>query len=474
MYNERELHAVLATDFLAFLEMVFETVSPGDRFKDNWHIQAIARQLEKIERGLTRRLIVTMPPRHLKSITISVAWVAWMLGRDPTRKFVCASYAAELALKHARDCRAVMQSAWYRQAFPETIIERVSENDFTTTRKGGRLSTSVGGVMTGRGGSIIVIDDPMKPDEAPSVVARKNVKQWYQRTVSSRLDDKNEGAVVVVMQRLHEDDLAGNLLETEGVWEHLNLPAIAESDDEIEIAEGEVHRRSAGDVLQPGRESREVLDATRREMGSANFSAQYQQAPVPEDGTLVKREWLRRWTSRPVRQQGDRIVQSWDTASKDGVFNDWSVCITALVRGHEVYLLDVFRKKLAFPDLLREVVDRARREQATALLVEDAASGQQVIQMLNREQPSGVPRPIKRAAQSDKVTRMSGQSSRIEAGELLLPEEAPWLADFERELIGFPSTRHDDQVDALAQLLEWTGQRNFDSGVIIGGLLIEG
>ena len=459
--SESELFdVVLRQDFVSFLAKTFMEVSGGDQFIHNWHLHAIAWELEQIMRGNNTRLIVTMPPRYLKSIAISVAWPAWMLGRNPLLRFVCVSYSGDLAAKHANDCRSVIQSDWYQRIFPKTRLRKggTAEMDFRTTQGGGRLSTSVGGTLTGRGGDIIIIDDPIKPDDAHSEVTRRNLIHWFSNTLVSRLNNKKTGAMVLVMQRLHENDLAGHLLEAGG-WQHLSLPAIAETDRKIATGKGRFKCFAEGDVLHPERETRAQLEQLRQTMGPATFSAQYQQDPVPVEGLHIKREWLRSYAKPPERQPGDQIVQSWDTASKDGVFNDYSVCVTALVRKREIYVLDVYRAKLQFPELKRKVEQLARAWEADVLLIEDAASGQQLIQILRRENARDVPRPIACKPEGDKVTRFSAQSHVIEAGSLTLPETAAWRDDFVRELLGFPNLKHDDQVDALTQLLAWISSR---------------
>ncbi|PJI86338.1 ParB-like nuclease family protein [Yoonia maricola] len=267
---------------------------------------------------------------------------------------------SDLARKHANDCRALMRTGWYRRLFPKTLLQkgRSAEMDFNTTAGGERLSTSVGGTLTGRGGDIIIIDDPIKPDEALSETTRRAVLSWFSNTLSSRLNDKKRGAIVLVMQRLHEEDLAGHLLEAGG-WYHLSLPAIAEVDLQIPVGRNQTHQFAEGSALHAERESVMQLEILRRSMGSANFSAQYQQSPVPVEDLHVKRDWLRYCDVQPDPITGDRIVQSWDTASKDGVFSDYSVCVTALTRKREVYILDVYRAKLQFPDLKRRVVELA-------------------------------------------------------------------------------------------------------------------
>jgi predicted phage terminase large subunit-like protein len=386
---------------------------------------------------------------------ISVAWVAWCLGKNPRLNFVCVSYSNELSLKHARDCRAVMSTAWYQRLFPQTVIapSRQAVHDFETTRGGGRLATSIGGTLTGRGGDIIIIDDPINPKEANSDVEREGVNDWFASTLASRLNDKTKGAIITVMQRLHQFDLAGMLIES-GDWHQLSLPAIAPGDIAIPLTRGRIHQRKAGDILHPAHEPIEALNDIKRLQGSIYFAAQYQQEPVPAAGNVVRAEWLKTYDEFDPASPG-RIVQSWDTASKEGALNDWSVGITAHVHRSQVYILDVFRRKVNFPELKHAVIRLARDHRASVLLIEEQASGFQLIQTLRAEAPSQMPWPIARKPEGDKLSRMLGVTGQIEAGQLYLPTEAHWLADFKSELLAFPSGRHDDQVDALTQLMSW-------------------
>ena len=201
-------------------------------------------RFERVAAGEIKRLIILVPPRSLKSICASVALPAWLLGSDPTRRIICVSYSADLAAKHARDCRAVMTAPWYQAVFPSTRLDpaKSAETEFMTTQRGFRLATSTGGTLTGRGGNIIIIDDPLKPADAHSDARRLDLQQWFSNTLLSRLDDKVNGAIVLVMQRLHIDDLAGYLMEQEG-WEVLSLPAIAEVEQEVLIGPDKVHYR---------------------------------------------------------------------------------------------------------------------------------------------------------------------------------------------------------------------------------------
>lgn len=451
------LRQLMRRDFRVFLRKAFSTIEGGAQLKWNWHLDAIAHELDRVRRGDNRNLVVTMPPRNLKSITISVAWVAWMLGHDPRLNFVCVSYANELSAKMARDCLYLMQSGWYRDLFPATIISsrRSAVHDFETTAGGGRLATSLTGTLTGRGGDIIIVDDPIKPSEAYSKVTRDNANNWFRMTLASRLDDKEKGAIILVMQRLHQDDPAGRLLETGG-WHELSLPAIAPEPQIVPLGRGRFHHRIEGDPLHPDRESLATLDGLRRSMGSIDFNAQYNQRPVPVDGNVIKAGWLRSYgPAFDWENAGGKIILSWDTASKDGPFSDWSVCIVAHVDRSTIRIVDVLRARLTFPQLKAAAIRLARSYRAHVMLVEDAASGTQLIQTLRAEQPSGVVLPIPIRPETDKESRLNGATGQIEAGQLLLPQDAPWLAEFKSELLAFPNARHDDQADALSQLMNW-------------------
>src|ERR1700724_2168910 len=268
----RYLDTILAHDFSAVVMKVFETVAPGDEFLPNWHIDAMTFAAKGMIDGRIKRMITTVPPRHLQSIIFSVALPAYLLGQDPTKRIICVSYSADLAIKHAIDFRAVVTSEWYRRIFPRAAVSREKDTQFETmtTARGFRFATSLGGTLTGRGADLIVLDDPQKPEEALSEAHRNSAGQWFDTTLLSRLDSKSEGAVVMVMQRLHEDDLAGRLLE-KGGWEHLKIAAIAEQEERITVGRRRIHKRTAGTVIDSRRESLEELEHLRESMGEVFF-----------------------------------------------------------------------------------------------------------------------------------------------------------------------------------------------------------
>jgi len=249
------LEALLRFDLRYFVRKCFQTIVPGETYYSSWYIDAIVHQLMLVHSGETTRLLINQPPRSLKSICVSVGFVAWLLGHDPTIRIMVVSYSNELVVELHRQFRIVINSPWYRALFPAMRPAKDTDTELVTAAGGSCYATSVGGTLTGRGADLIVIDDPLKPEEAMSEAARKRVIDWYGGTLVSRLNDKENGPIIVVMQRLHEDDLAGHLLR-QGGWRHLDLPAIAVEDSIIPIGHGKVINRRCGDLLHPERERR--------------------------------------------------------------------------------------------------------------------------------------------------------------------------------------------------------------------------
>jgi predicted phage terminase large subunit-like protein len=470
------VYAACRRDLVSFVRKMFHVLNPSARFHMNWHICAIAYYLEQVRLGKIKRLIITVPPRSLKSIMCSVAFPAFVLGHDPTKRLIVASYSADLAIKHGNDFRKIVNSAEYHGIFPGMRISAMkdTQTEVVTTLNGFRLAISVDGALTGRGGDIIIIDDPIAALAAVSQKSREHVANWYFNTLLSRLDDKQNGAIVLVMQRLHEDDLVGVQLRGSDAWTVLSLPAIAQQDEEIPIGNGQVHFRRAGDVLHPEREPREVLESLRAQLGPEIYSAQYQQRPVPPGGVMIKRAWLRRYDQLP---QSGQVIQSWDVANKQGEENDYSVCSTWRIYDKRYYLIDLLRGRFDFPTLRTKVSQQAKLHKASQILIEDAGFGTALIQELKTAHFSVV--GVK--PEYDKKIRMALQSAKFENGQVFFPKEAPWLRDLEDELFAFPNGRHDDQVDSISQALGhkiasfWTNEsldryNNFVSALILARL----
>ena len=450
-----EYAEILRRDLMSFIERSFYEVNPQTRLLRAPHIELIAAKLEACRLGKMRRLIINLPPRQLKSHCASVAFPAWCFGHDPAGHIICASYGQDLADKFARDCRRIMASAWYRRLFLTRLSDRQPVHDFATTEQGTRMATSVGGVLTGRGAEMIIIDDPLKPDEALSESRRSAVNEWYDHTLLSRLNDKEQGRIIIIMQRLHQDDLVGHVLE-QADWEILSFPAIAETEEVYEIVSPlgrRLFKRDVGDVLHPERELAATLAHIRQTIGEYNFSAQYQQNPTPLGGAIVKTAWLQYYEPVQRPERFSQTVQSWDTANKATELSDYSVCTSWGVFENRYYLLDVFRQRLDYPDLKRKVLELAKRHRPNKILIEDKASGTQLIQDL-RADGLYVITAYQPPAGTDKIMRLHAQTALFENGRVLLPTRAPWLSDYVNELTSFPGTRYDDQVDSTTQALD--------------------
>ena len=385
----------------------------------------------------------------------SIAFPAWCLGHDPSAQILCVSYAGELADKLARDYRLIMMSRWYQRIFPTRLApHRQAVQEFLTTRQGYRLATSNGGVLTGRSADIILIDDPLKPEEALSDTQRRAANEWFSHTLYSRLNDKRNGAIVIIMQRLHEDDLVGHVLAQEP-WEIVRFPAIAEEHEvhRIETILGpQAFTRRRGEALHAAREPLDTLARIRHTIGEYNFAGQYQQCPAPLGGGLVKEQWFKRYGENDRPETFDRIVQSWDTANKATELSDFTVCTTWGIKGKNLYLLSVLRKRLEYPALKRAVREQQSLFDADVVLIEDKASGTQLIQELITE---GFHRVTRYQPDCDKIMRLNAQTGLIENGFVYIPQKASWLAEYLHELTVFPKGKHDDQVDSTAQFLDW-------------------
>jgi predicted phage terminase large subunit-like protein len=443
---------ICRNDFRAFAQKAFEIINPGEEFLDNWSIGAIVHALEEMRLGTCRRQIINMPPRTLKSFLVSVCWPAFLLGHDPATKIIVVSYAENLAEKLSNDTRRLMLSSFYQAVFPQTGLDRHTNLQLTTKQNGFRYATTVGGSVTGFGADWIVLDDPNNTNEIESEAAREKVKTFYGQTLLSRLNNPSEGRLLLAMQRVHDGDLSGHLLKHRD-WRHLKLQARATEDAEIAIGLGLLHPVRAGDLLQPNRLPAHWLDAQKLEMTSGAFEAQYQQQPVPAEGNMIKKEWLR-YSDAPQRSAG-RVTLSLDTATKENTENDYSACTIWLELDGKHHLTHVWREKVNFSPLRRKVLDMIDIFHPDTILIEDAGSGSALVQELGG---LGVP-AIPRKAKDPKAVRLSSASSYLESGLMWLPKDASWLAEFEAELLGFPGARHDDLVDTLSQYFGWIRER---------------
>lgn len=446
------MRLLLRTSLHAYVHRAFLEIYPGTEFKSAYYIRAICYALERVERGEVRRLLILLPPRHLKSHCASVGFSTWFLGRNPSLSVVGASYNADLAQTFSGQARRLLEAPWHRAVFPDLVLDprKASAEELRIRHHGGRrLATSVGGTFTGKGADLIIIDDPMKADEAFSQTRRDDIYGWMTSTVISRFNDPKTGALIVVAQRLHVDDLPGRLMAAGG-WEVLELPAIATAPAKVRLGPREVWNRELGDLLHPERIDLATLDSIRTELGNAAYEAQYLQRPAPPEGHLIRTEWFGTYDKPLPRNQYEAVLQSWDPAAVPGNSNDYSVCLTIGLIGADIDILHVHRQRHGFPDLQRAAVQLRKAWEPNLIVIERSHTGialkQDLVQRKFREVRGHRPK-------GTKEERMATFTPLLERGEVRLARSAPWLGSFLEECGQFPNGKFDDQVDALSQAL---------------------
>lgn len=461
VFTRQEYEAALRADFMGYFCWAWSQLHPSQKLITGWHLQALAAALTKCATGETKRLIINLPPRNLKSEFASIVFPTWLLGLDPSRKIINITYSEALTKDFARGSKALMETAGYKRFFPGARINprANADTDFTMMKhRGKRFGTTVFGPITGFGGDFLIIDDPIKPEDARSDVVRTRVNEWFESTAISRLDRKETGCIIVIMQRLHVDDLSGRLLEAGG-WTHLNLPALATERQVLDAGQGLTWTREIGDPLNDRFESIETLAAIRESIGEHFWQSQYQQAPVMPGGNIIKLEWLKRFTVPLEAEPKDELVVSWDPAFATGERNDWSVGTTWLVRGKNYYLVDVVRGQFVGGDLVTAIAASCMQCQKlcnTTLLLEKVNGMDLVVEQVRAKFAGDIELVPPRG---DKVSRVWALAPVFDRGSVFLPTEAPWLNEYVKELVAFPRGKHDDQVDSTSQFLSWITTR---------------
>jgi predicted phage terminase large subunit-like protein len=450
-YSTEELHAASRLRFDIFMERAYNVLNPGTPLLWNWHLEALSFKLQQVAEGKIRRLIINIPPRSLKSVCASIAFPAWLLGCNPAKRIICVSYSQDLARMFSLQTRQLMKSEMYKDVFPNTVIseEKDTESFFRTTQHGQLLATSVGGTLTGQGGDILILDDPLKAEDARSDTKRTAVNDWYRSTALSRLDDPKSGAIIVVMQRLHLDDLTAFLLEQQG-WEVLRLPAIADITRTYELYDGAIRTFEAGELLHRDRLGEKELKELKASLGTAQFEAQYLQSPVPGGGNVFHWDWFKYLDEASALGEYEYVVQSWDIATTQSATSNYSACTTWGITGDRSVLIDVHRVKLEFVPLIREVERLDEKFQPDVIVIETSGVGINVYQQARATIGDYV---LSVSPAKGKLERAEGVTPLIEAGNVLLPPHAPWLVALREEVRAFPAGKHDDQVDSMVQFL---------------------
>jgi hypothetical protein len=434
MASERAIaDEVIRTDFAAFILWAYSILYPGKRLLINWHIVLLADYFEDLRLGRRRRLLICMPPRHLKSFIGSACFPAWILGHEPGVKIVCISYSQDLADEFAHQFRILLESSEYRRIFPKTRIDpgRSKKSNIGTTRNGHRRATSITGAVTGLGGDYLIIDDAIKADDVFSEVVRERVNSWFDTTLQSRLDDPKTGRIIIIAQRLHVDDLPGRMI-ARGGWDLLNLPMIAWEKQRFETRDSLIVR-PPGDILHEERMGEEEIRQIQSTLPSWLFEAQYNQRPVQAGGNLFKLEWLQ-YTEQPVDPRScDYVLQSWDTASQISSTNDYSVCVTVGLRGSDIHILDIYRDRIEFPDQVKRVPILRKQWGTDLVMVEGSIGGLNLYQQVCRDHDR-CRWIITFTPKGSKEERAEGQTVKFEKRRVFIPRHALWRLSFESEL----------------------------------------
>ncbi|MGJ3230732.1 MAG: phage terminase large subunit [Oceanicaulis sp.] len=448
--HRTQLDAAQKAFFHFFLQRAFAELE-GEPLKSLEYVEALSLALQQTVERDAGRLLVTIPPRHLKSVAAAIALPAWILGRDPRANVMVATYSDQLSAEHAAKFARIVNAGWYKRLFPQTRAASSSKYEWRTTAGGARYAISVGGTVTGFGADVIIIDDILKASEARQEVMRAKARQFYTETLRSRLNNPKTGSIIAIMQRLHEDDFAAFLLAS-GRYRQLNLPMIAEENQTIPLHGGRTWRREKGDVLDPYRNPPEKIADAQAEYGPVVFAAQFQQSPVLPEGAVIDIKKLKLIEKPPPKEKCVWIVQSWDTAVETGPTCSYSVCTTWGFVDGVWHLLDVYRARLDGADLKARIVQLAAKWGAEEVLVEKTNATRFMWSAMRQE---GGLLPVLIAPEGSKLERLSANLDWLHSGSVVFPTEVDWWPELRDEMRAFPESRYDDQVDTISQFMRW-------------------
>jgi predicted phage terminase large subunit-like protein len=461
-----------------FVKQSWDVVEPGVPFVGSWHIETICEHLEAVSAGDIQRLLINIPPRHSKSTIVSVMWPMWEWLTSPQEKFLCASYSGNLSIRDNLKARRLVQSPWYQERWGDLFKlagDQNAKQRFENDRTGYRIATSVGGTATGEGGSRLILDDPHGAQAAQSDTIRESDLEWFDVVWSTRLNNPKTDAMVTVMQRLHERDISGHILEDIGGWEHIKIPAEWDGAKRTTVLGNYDPRTKVGELICPDRFGPEEITRLKQLLGTYGASGQLQQDPTPSEGGILKTKYFELWPSDKALPQFEYILQSYDCAFTEKTTGDPTACTVWAMFTHDnqrnAMLIDAWDEHLSYPELrsraikdwqteyggtsVKDGLRRARRPDR--VLVEAKASGQSLIQDLRLAK---VPVISYNPGMADKVSRAHQAAPTLELGMLWIPESAKnrghpvtWASAFLKQVAKFPVAEHDDYVDTMTQAI---------------------
>lgn len=461
-----------------FVKQSWNVVEPGISFIPSWHIEEICEHLEAVTCGDIRKLLINIPPRHSKSTIVSVMWPMWEWLTDPAHKYLCASYSGNLSIRDNLKCRRLVQSPWYQERWGHLFKlsgDQNAKQRFENDRTGYRLATSVGGTATGEGGSRLILDDPHSAQEAQSDAIRDSALEWFDVVWSTRLNDPKRDAMVTIMQRLHEKDISGHILEDIGGWEHLMIPAEWDGVRRKTILGPYDPRETKGELICPERFGEKEITELKQLLGTYGTAGQLQQDPSPSEGGILKTKHINLWPADKPLPPFEYVIQSYDCAFTEKTSGDPTACTVWAVFTHksqrQVMLIDAWDEHLSYPDLRARAIkdwsteygstsvkDGLRRSRKPdRVLVEAKASGQSLLQDLRLAK---VPAIGYNPGMADKISRAHQAAPTLELGLIWVPESGKnqgqsvsWAQPFIKQLTKFPVAQHDDYVDTFTQVV---------------------
>jgi len=467
-----------AASLYEFVRQSWHVVEPGVPFIGGWHIEQICEHLEACSGGDLRKLLINIPPRHSKSTIVSVMWPMWEWLTDPAQKFLCASYSGNLSIRDNLKARRLIQSPWYQDRWGHMFRlagDQNAKQRYENDKTGYRLATSVGGTATGEGGSRLLLDDPHSAQEAQSDAIRESALEWFDVVWSTRLNDPKADVMVTIMQRLHERDISGHIIEDIGGWEHLMIPAEWDGVRRKTSVGPYDPRQKKGELICPDRFGEDEIADLKKLLGAYGSAGQLQQEPTPSEGGILKTQYFELWPHNTGLPPFEYILQSYDCAFTEKSTGDPTACTVWAIFTHDgarhVMLIDAWDEHLAYPDLRAKAIKQwgteyggmskdspfSRKKRPDRILVEAKASGQSLLQDLRLAKVPAIPY---NPGNADKVSRAHQAAPTLELGLVWIPESkktpghaVSWAQPFLKELSKFPVGAHDDYVDTFTQAI---------------------
>ena len=476
MIRKEEDRRLAESSLYEFIKQAWHVVEPGAPFVDGWHIRVIAEHLEGVTNSEIRNLLINIPPRHSKSLIVSVLWPMWYWIRRPSTQFLCASYSGTLSTRDNLKSRRLIQSPWYQERWADVFALTGDQNAkmrFENNKTGYRIATSVGGTATGEGANVLIGDDLNAAQEAQSDTIRESTEEWFSQVWSSRRNNPKKDSMVVVAQRLHEKDISGYILEELGGWEHICIPAEYDGVKRKTILGYYDPRTTEGELICPERFGIAEITELKKLLGTYGTSGQLQQDPTPTGGGILKTQFFQLWPHDKGLPQFEYILQSYDCAFTEKTTGDPTACsvwaIFTYNNKRNLMLIDAWDEHLSYPDMREKVVKgwsleyggpskqngfhRARRPDR--ILIEAKASGQSLLQDLRL---ANVPAIGYNPGNADKISRAHQAAPTLELEIIWIPESGKtpghpvsWAGAFMKQLAKFPVAQHDDYVDTFTQ-----------------------